>query len=119
MAGSITIAGLLTGISSGTQYVGPFTLPANALGNYFSTEITPAGTGVFTIVIFSWVETLIVVPPIANAIALSFLGGAPGNTGYNISPNTPSLFSFPATAQQDIYFQAASAFSAPITYIYT
>jgi hypothetical protein len=117
MAGSVTIQGLLTGTTSGTQYVGPFVLVPNAAGNYATTEVTLA-SGANTITVPSWAAFAIIIPPTANAVALT-LKGVTGDTGILIDLTSPSLLNFPATPPASFVITAASLTTAPTTIVFT
>lgn len=117
MAGSVTIAGLLTGTTAGTQYPGPYTLTPNAAGNYAVTETTLA-SGANTITVPTWAALCIIAPPITNAVALT-LKGVTGDTGILIDLTSPSLLNFPSTPPASFVVTAASLTTAPTTFIFS
>ena len=118
MAGSITIQGLLTGTTSGTQYVGPYTLVPNAAGNFAVTEvILVAGNN--TIAVPTWATVCLIVPPTANVLTTMTLKGATGDTGTPLSLSAPSVISFPVTPPADLIITAAGSASPPTTFVFS
>jgi hypothetical protein len=107
MPGSVTIQGLLPGTTSGTQYVGPFTIVPNTAGNYESIEVVLA-SGNNVIGPPSWSTFCIINPLATNTEALT-LKGVTGDTGVAISPNSPCLLSWPTSPPADIVINAAGA----------
>jgi hypothetical protein len=117
MAGSVTIQGLLTGTTSGTQYVGPFTLASNAAGNYAVTEVTLA-SGANTITVPSWAEFAVINLPSTNAVVIT-LKGVTGDTGIVIDPNGVTLLDLNAGSVASFVLTAASATSSPTTVVFS
>jgi hypothetical protein len=117
MAGSVTLQGLLTGTTAGTQYIGPYTLTPNAAGNFAVTELTLA-SGANTIAVPTWAEFCVIVPPPTNAVALT-LKGVTGDTGIPLSLTVPSELAFPATPPASFVVTAASLTTAPTTFIFS
>jgi hypothetical protein len=117
MAGSVTIQGQLTGTTSGTIQVGPFTLVPNAAGNFQADEYTLA-SGANTITVPSWALYCVMVPSPLNDIALT-LKGVSGDTGIPVSESQPNVITFGDTPPANIVVTAASLTTTTTTFLFT
>jgi hypothetical protein len=113
---ALTIQGLFTGTTSGTQYVGPFTLVPNTAGNFEVLETLLTG-GNTPITVPTWSVFAVIVPPSTNSTTILFKAVG-GDTGFFISPSTPSVISYTAGANGFIYLDAASSIASPVTIIF-
>ena len=118
MAGSVTIQGLLTATTSGTQYIGPFTIEGNTPGNFEINASTPIGTSAFGINLPTWCVMFIVIPPATNAIALNSLGASSSNSAFGLSPSLPTFFSLPDPPPATMWFTAGGAYADPIFFVF-
>ena len=115
MAGSVTIQGLLPGVASGTEYIGPFTIPANSAGNFEVQTVQPSFANAFSIQTLSWATMLVINPGSVNTQTLALVGGLMANTGFALSPTNVTLLAL--TGATEIWFLPGGAFVNPITFI--
>jgi hypothetical protein len=108
MSGSVTIQGLLSGTTSGTQYVGPLTITANTSGNYESIPVA-LSTGSNTITVPSWAVFCIIIPSTTNTQALTF-------GGLSLSLTSPNLFSLNGSSGS---FALTSAGATTVTVVFS
>lgn len=115
MAGYVTIGGILSSLTSGTTYVGPYPVPGNSSNQLVISEFS--GAGPFTFTIASWCRIGIFVPPPTNTIGIT-LKGASGDTGIQIDPANPTMLTFPASSGTTVIILPASSISTNMTFIF-
>lgn len=113
---SITIQGQYPGSNVGTVYIGTYTIPLNGAGN-FDVFDTALASGANTISIPSWAVVCLIVPPVANAIAIT-LKGSSGDTGLPLDPAMPTLWNLASSPPANFVLNAASAISAITTIVF-
>lgn len=92
MAGSVTIQGLLPGTTSGTQYVGPFTLVPDVNGNFEASPLAlVSGSNNFSVP--TWATAIIIIPPTTNTHPLNLTGAATATAEISLSATQPSILS--------------------------
>lgn len=117
MGGYAAISGLVYGTPAGTVTIGPYTIAANALADFSSTASTPTSPGNTTVNVPSFAAGVILVPNTANTAALT-LKGIAGDTGIAISPNNPSLLSFPTSPPASFVITAGSGYTGLLQIIF-
>lgn len=90
---NVTISGQVTGLPTGSKFIGPFTIN-NTTSVGAVTELSTA-SGDNTVTIPTNAIGCVIEPPTTNTAALK-LKGAGGDTGIQIAVATPSLYTFPA-----------------------
>lgn len=116
MPGSVTIQGVLPGTTSGTVYVGPYTLVPNTNAFYTSQEFILASGG-NTIGVPAWAEFMLIVPSPTNTEQL-ILKGVTGDTGILLGLTTASLVTLNPSEPQTT-FNIAAAGATTVTVIFS
>ena len=111
MAGTLTISGQQTGTPEGSDTIS-LTI---SLGSVFEELPVALASGANTITVPTGATGVIVIPPVANTVALT-LKGIAGDTGIPLSLTQPSVLTFPASPPASIVVNAASLMSASTTF---
>jgi hypothetical protein len=108
MAGTITISGSSSSLSTGSKTIGPITITGSAaIGEILEVNL---GSGDTTIAVPAGAVAVVIVPPAANAVALKLRTNLnSGDAGLPIHPTSPTVYAFPSTPPTSLILNAAGA----------
>lgn len=113
-AASLTLIGNKTGLASGSEVIGPLVVSNTAAPvDAVSTLVLSSGNN--TITVPTGAIAALLIPPIANAVAL-ILKGVNGDTGVSLGLTTPTLISL-AAAQTTFVVNAGSNVTVVVQWI--